>query len=73
MGMLLTVYSVRYAVMFTLNFNTSSGLPVWHRGNGLDCGSGDLGSIPGIPSPRVGPLMARMLKTSLDVPVPVSG
>ena len=23
----------------------------WRRGSGLDCGSGDPGSIPGIPSP----------------------
>ena len=26
------------------------------QGSGLDCGSEDPGSIPGIPSPRVGPL-----------------
>ena len=38
---------------------------------GLDCGSRDPGSIPGITSPRVGPLMTRRLKTSSDVPVPV--
>ena len=43
------------------------------RGSGLDCGSEDPGSIPGIPSPRVGPLMDRRLKTSADVPVPVLG
>ena len=42
--------------------------PRWRRGSGLDCGSEDPVSIPGIPSPRVGPLMARRLKTSSDVP-----
>ena len=47
--------------------------PRWPRGSGLDFRSEDPGSIPGIPSPRVGPLMARGLKTSSDVPVPVSG
>ena len=31
----------------------------WRRGSGLDFGSEDPGSIPGLPSPRVGPLMAR--------------
>ena len=39
----------------------------WRRGSWLDCGSIDLGSIPGIPSPHVGPLMAvgkRHLLTS---------
>ena len=41
--------------------------PQWCRGSGLDCGSGDLGSIPGVPSPRVGPPMARRLVTSSDV------
>ena len=41
------------------------------RDGGLDCGSRDPGSIPGIPSPGVGPLMTRRLKTSSDVPVPV--
>ena len=34
--------------------------------------TGDPGSIPRLPSPRVGPLMARRLKTSSDVPVPMS-
>ena len=43
------------------------------QGSGLDCGSEDPGSIPDIPSPRVGPLMARRFKTSADVPVPVLG
>ena len=43
------------------------------RGSGLDCGSEDPSSISGIPSPRMGPLMARRLKTSADVPVPVLG
>ena len=41
--------------------------PRWRRGSGLDWGSEDPGSIPGLPSPRVGPLMARKLKTSLDL------
>ena len=44
--------------------------PRWRRGSGLDFGSDDPGSSPGLPSPRVGPLMTR---TSSDVPVPVSG
>ena len=47
--------------------------PRCHRGSGLDCGSEDPGSIPGILSPCVGPLMARRLKGSSNVPVPVSG
>ena len=47
--------------------------PLWRRGSGLDFGSEDPGAIPGLPSPRVGPLMARRLKTSSDVLVPVSG
>ena len=29
--------------------------------------------FPALPSPYVGPLMARMLKTSLDILVPLSG
>ena len=33
--------------------------PRWRRGSGLDLGSEDSGSIPCLPSPRVGPLMAR--------------
>ena len=33
--------------------------PWWRRGSGLDFGSGDPGSIPCIPSPRVGLLMER--------------
>ena len=33
--------------------------PRWRRGSGLDFGSEDPGSIPCLPSPRVGPLMAR--------------
>ena len=44
-------------------------LPRWRRGSRLDCGSGDLGSIPSIPSACVDPLMARRLKTSSDVRV----
>ena len=35
------------------------GPPRWRRGSGLDFGSDDSGSIPRLPSPRVGPLMAR--------------
>ena len=31
--------------------------PRWRRGSGLDCGSDDPGSIPGIPSSRVVPLI----------------
>ena len=38
---------------------------------GWTVGSRDPGSIPGIPSPGVGPSMTRRLKTSSDVPVPV--
>ena len=41
--------------------------PCWRGGSRLDCGVGDLGSIPGIPSPRVGPLLGRRLSTSSDV------
>ena len=52
------------------NLHTLSPLR-WRRGSGLDCGSEDPGSIPCLPSPRG--LMARRLKTSSDVPVPVSG
>ena len=47
--------------------------PWWLRGSVLDCWSEDLGSIPGLPSPRVGLLMARRLHTSSDIPVPMSG
>ena len=32
------------------------GPPRWRRGSGLDFGSEDPGSIPRLPSPRVGPL-----------------
>ena len=38
-----------------------TGPPGWRRGRGLDCGSGDPCSISGIPSPHVGPRMARRL------------
>ena len=48
-------------------FNFFSCPPQWCRGSRLDCGLGDMGVIPGIPSLHVGPLMARRLKTSLDV------
>ena len=43
------------------------------RDSRLDCGSGDQDSIPGIPLPCVGPLMARRLRTSSDDPVPMFG
>ena len=43
--------------------------PRWRRGSGMECGSEDPGSTPGVPSPRVGPLMARRLKTDFSVPV----
>ena len=33
--------------------------PRWRRGSGLDFGSEDPGSISRLPSPRVGPLVAR--------------
>ena len=56
-----------------LRIKTERCRPPWRRGSGLDCGSEDPGSIPGLTSPPVGPLMARRLKTSSDVPVPVSG
>ena len=46
------------------SLTTHSCPPRWCRGSGLDCGSEDPGSIPSLPSPRVGPLMARKLKTS---------
>ena len=42
--------------------NNESGLPWWGQGSKLDCGSRDPGSIPSIPSSRIGPLMARRLK-----------
>ena len=48
-------------------------LPRWRRGSRLDCGWADPGLNPGLPSPQVGPLMARRLKMSSDVLVPVSG
>ena len=35
------------------------------RGSGLDCGSEDPGAISGLPSLRVGRLMARRLKLDL--------
>ena len=41
--------------------------PQWRRCRELDGGSGDPCSVPGIPSPRVSPLMARRSKTSMDV------
>ena len=47
--------------------------PRWRSGSGLGCGSGDQDSIPGLLSLRVGPLMARRLKTSSDDLVPACG
>ena len=52
-----------YGIMLTF---TGFSPPRWRRGSGLDCGSEDPGSIPGIPSPGVGPPMARRLKTCRD-------
>ena len=57
----------------TIIQSISTGTPGWRRSSGFDCGSEDLSSILGIPSPRVGPLIPRGLKTSLGVPVPVLG
>ena len=39
----------------------------WHKGSGLDCGSGDPGLIPSIHSLCVGPLMVKQLKKSWDI------
>ena len=47
-------------------FHISHGPLQWRRGSGLDCGSEDPGSIPGIPSPHMGPLMARRLSMSSE-------
>ena len=44
-------------IMF--HVSNSDSPPRWRRGSGLDFGSEDPGSIPRLPSPRVGPLMAR--------------
>ena len=56
-----------------MNVPYDSSPPQRRKGSGLDCGSEDPGLIPSIPSPLVGPPMARRLKTSSDVLVPVSG
>ena len=53
-----------YCIFCTLNIVKEIPLkewcsPRWRRGSGLDFGSDDPGSIPCLPSPRVGPLMAR--------------
>ena len=59
------------AIIYCLHFDHTQ-CP-WHmaRRGGVEvaCWTGleDPGSIPGLPSPRVGPLMARRLKTSSDV------
>ena len=42
--------------------------PRWRRGSELDFGSEDPGSIPCLPSPRVGPLMAKEVKGTLKTP-----
>ena len=78
---ILTMHVFMKSSLFLVLVNTHNNhfymklsMPRWRRGSWLDCGSGDLGSIPGIPLPRVGPLMARRLKTSFsDVTVPVLG
>ena len=56
-------HSQRIVVLldFSINFPRKlliegTGPPRWRRGSGLDCGSEDPGSIPGIPSPRVDPV-----------------
>ena len=46
--------------------------PRWQSGSWMNCGLGDPGLIPSIPSLRVGPLIVRKLKMSWDVPVPMS-
>ena len=50
-------YNFKLLKVFKLFSGT--GPPRWRRGRGLDFGSEDPGSIPCLPSPRVGPLMAR--------------
>ena len=52
-----TCSTTRIIGSFCTLFN--KGPPRWRRGSGLDFGSEDPGSIPRLPSPRVGPLMAR--------------
>ena len=47
--------------------------PRWRSGSELVCGSRDPGFDSRKPSPRVGSLMSRSLKTSSDVPVPMQG
>ena len=54
--------SLNEAVPFTNKDGSIIGMrrsKMKNRGSGLDCGSEDPGSIPGLPSPRVGLLMAR--------------
>ena len=65
-----TQLNTDFTLRVSKNYNPFTGIfPIsmsW--GSGLDCGSGYLGSIPSIRSPRVGPLMARRLTTSeIDV------
>ena len=43
--------------------------PRWRRGSGLDCGSGDPGSIPSIPSPRVDHTKRRIFWNILSTSV----
>ena len=45
-----------------------SRMPQQHRGSGMDCGSGDAGLIPGVPSMCAGPLIARRLMMSSEFP-----
>ena len=46
-------------IIFKCRFINVYSPPWWRRGSGLDYGARDPSSIPGIPSPRVGHLMAR--------------
>ena len=48
-------------------------LPWWRKGSQQDCGSGNPGLIPGLPSSCVCRLMARRLKTSSYVPSALVG
>ena len=69
-----SVYIILYIILFY--FIISPLFNMAHRDGvvvaGWFIGSEDPGSIPGIPSPFVGPLMERRLKTSSDVPVSMS-
>ena len=58
LGQISSFLSLRLT-MCSHTYTCTSGPPRWRRGSGLDFGSEDPGSIPRLPSPRVGPLMAR--------------